>query len=75
MFKNNKALNGHMRLHGGFDWTKRVRVRNIHVRVFVKYVCMHVHVYVCLILQRYCVNDWEGERGRGIKWKLNIEVY
>ena len=24
MFKNNKALNGHMRLHGGFDWTKRV---------------------------------------------------
>lgn len=28
MFKNNKALNGHMRLHGGFDWTKRVRVRN-----------------------------------------------
>ena len=24
MFKNNKALNGHMRLHGGFDWTKKV---------------------------------------------------
>ena len=23
-FKNNKALNGHMRLHGGFDWTKKV---------------------------------------------------
>ncbi|XP_064402519.1 nascent polypeptide-associated complex subunit alpha, muscle-specific form-like isoform X3 [Halichondria panicea] len=23
MFKNNKALNGHMRLHGGFDWTKK----------------------------------------------------
>ncbi|XP_019851798.1 PREDICTED: formin-like protein 5 [Amphimedon queenslandica] len=23
-FKNNKALNGHMRLHGGFDWTKRI---------------------------------------------------
>jgi uncharacterized C2H2 Zn-finger protein len=23
-FKNNKALNGHMRLHGGFDWTRRV---------------------------------------------------
>lgn len=22
-FKNNKALNGHMRLHGGFDWTRR----------------------------------------------------
>ena len=25
LFKNNKALNGHMRLHGGFDWTKKVR--------------------------------------------------
>ena len=24
VFKNNKALNGHMRLHGGFDWTKKV---------------------------------------------------
>ena len=29
-FKNNKALNGHMRLHGGFDWTRRVcRVCNL----------------------------------------------
>ena len=29
-FKNNKALNGHMRLHGGFDWTRKVCVRVLH---------------------------------------------
>ena len=33
MFKNNKALNGHMRLHGGFDWTKRVSVEYIQYTI------------------------------------------
>lgn len=36
MFKNNKALNGHMRLHGGFDWTKKVQLAR-------HYIYMHVH--------------------------------
>ena len=35
MFKNNKALNGHMRLHGGFDWTKKVCPSSI------------THTYIC----------------------------
>lgn len=33
-FKNNKALNGHMRLHGGFDWTKRICRVNAHFYTF-----------------------------------------
>ena len=42
MFKNNKALNGHMRLHGGFDWTKRVWLQK-HVHVYTC-TCTYVHV-------------------------------
>ena len=44
MFKNNKALNGHMRLHGGFDWTKRVS-GDTHTHTYV-HVCMHHHSFL-----------------------------
>lgn len=48
VFKNNKALNGHMRLHGGFDWTKKVSY--IHTSaclcgdLLLKYLLFHYFV-------------------------------